>query len=252
MAGLTQEARGALYTPSSYFVTGSFSFDVVNPNDLNNMSGGTAPIPGLIGGRLQIERGLFLPSWSHWVELDYFTASSSASGDTGNFNLNLSYLAILPLGVTYWFARTAFIDFGVAAGAGLGLAPSYSFGTAPGSNPNQFTTTSYSGKLGPAGAARLEARFWVSRYFAGTFAAGLHLFSSPLTASGASSVNASLTSLSMIGGLTFAFGGAKGTGRNYVEVIHDKPDAQLQPKTKIQPGKAKAQPRTAAPQGSPH
>jgi len=224
----TQEAKAAIYTPTSFFVTGSLSFDVINPNDLNNMSGGTAPLPGLIGGRLQFERGLFKPSWSHWIELDYFTGSSSASGSSGNYSLSLSYLAILPIGVTYWFARTAYIDFGVALGAGIGLAPSYTFTSSPGSNPTASTTTNYTGNLGPLAIGRIEARFWFSQYFGATFATGLHVFSSPLNASGVGSVNGALSGLSMIGGLTYAFGGVK-RGRTYVEVIHDKPDANKKP-----------------------
>jgi hypothetical protein len=227
---LTQQAKAVIYTPTTFLVTGSFSFDVINPSDLNNMSGGTAPIPGFIGGRLQLERGLFTPSWTHWMEFDYFTASSSASGDTGAFDLSLKYMAILPLGVTYWFARTAFIDFGLALGGGIGLAPSYTFTST--TSAGVATTSNFTGKLGPVFAGRLDARFWLNEYFAATFAAGLHVFSSQLTPTSGASINGAFSGISMIGGLTYAIGGIKGRGRSYVEVIHDKPDVKPTPAPK--------------------
>ena len=87
----TRQAKAVTYTPTTYLLTGSFSFDVINPSDLNNMSGGIAPLPGFIGGRLQLERGLSTPSWTHWMEFDYFTASSSASGDTGAKGLRFEF-----------------------------------------------------------------------------------------------------------------------------------------------------------------
>ena len=231
----TQRVSAALYTPHSYFVTGSFSFDVINPGEMNNQTQGTASIPGLIGGRLQLERGLFTPSWTHWVELDYFSGSSEASGDAGAFSQGVSYWAILPVGLTYYFARTAFIDFGFSVGGGVGLAPSYTLETTV---AGKTTTTDFKGKLGPVVAARFDARFWLSKYLAATGSVGAHVFSSTVTSTdGTNAIHGALSGLSIIAGVTYAFGGVQGNGRSYVEVIHDRPD-RLRPSTKqILPGK---------------
>jgi hypothetical protein len=204
---MTHQAIAATYGPKSFYITGSFSFDVASPGELNDLTQGTANFPGLLGGRLQIERGLFTPDWSHWIEADFFTGSAEASGDAGAFSHSLSYWAVIPLGVNYWFLRSSYIDFAVSGGVGVGLAPSYSLTTTP--PGGTATTQDFKGKLGPVAIARIEARFWLGNHFAATFASGLHYFSSPLTTDGppAASTQGSLTSLSMIGGVTFAFGG---------------------------------------------
>jgi hypothetical protein len=254
---MTQQVMAATYGTRSFFLTGSFSFDVISPSELNALTGGTANIPGLMGGRLTVERGLFSPDWTHWIEFGYFKGGAEASAEAGAFDHSISYMAIIPLGVSYWFLRSAFIDFGLGAGVGFGLAPSYTLISTPATGGTDATTQNFKGKIGPVFAARVEARFWFSKSFAATFASGLHIFSSELTTSDApaTTVPGALTGLSIMGGLTYAFGGVQGTGRTYVEVIRDKPD--VRPATKAPAAKhpvanPSARPRSAAPPKPAH
>lgn len=254
---MTHQAMAVTYTPRSFFITGSIAFDMISPSELNALTQSTANIPGLLGGRLNLERGLFAPDWTHWIEVAYFRGSANAAAEAGSYDHNLSYWAILPIGVTYWFLRTAVIDFGLGAGGGIGLAPTYTLTSTPTSGGATATTQSFTGKFGPVVAARVDARFWISKSFAATFAAGLHIFSSQLTTadSPAMTVAGSLTGLSIIAGLTYAFGGAQGSGRTYVDVIRDKPDARPAnqvAKPKLPVPAATARPQSAAPPKPAH
>ncbi len=226
----TQPAEAANYTPRSWLLSTGFSYDLINPTALNNNVSGYAPLQGLFGGRLRIERGLREPDLTHWVDFAYFTGASSETITkritvATEFKQKLSHMAIVPLGASYWFSRTAHIDFHISAGLGFLIGANYSWNATPVSGA--ATSGSASGSFAPYVVANTGGRFWLSRYFALDLSAGARY---------TSSVNATLFGLNMVGGITYAFGGVRGTGRNYVEVIPYQPEKEKPaPRSQQQP-----------------
>ena len=153
----------------------------------------------------------------------------------------LTYMSIIPVGVTFWFARTSYIDFGISASAGLGIMQklSYSRDVAEGTLPSNIW---YEGKksyeyessgLGFLFDGRISGRFWLGKYFAITAVGGIRHYNSTLAKVGdpVTTIKSNLLSLTASAFVTFAFGGAQGTGRTYVEVLPADPP-KTQPKQK--------------------
>jgi hypothetical protein len=234
-------AKSAIYEPHSWYLNGFFSYDVTVPKELNQRTEEIASIEGLIGGRLRIEKGLLAPNWTHWMEASYQFANVSAvsemeSGALGAFSRKLSFIGVIPLGVSWWFKRTDYIDFGASLGLGLGLRPSYQLTSALNSGP--ASTMEATGKTGFLASVRLEGRAWVGKYTAINLSGGLQQFGTTFTTNNGDQITTSFSSLSIMGGITFAFGGAKGVGRSYIEVIRAKPASK--PDTK--PAKPRGKP----------
>lgn len=211
---LSPVAQAATYDSQFWLVNASLGYDVVNPSDLNDPLGGIAAIQGLVSGRLKLERGLRAPDVSHWIELGYHTVSTEGS-DPPLLQLGAQqfrYLSILPLGASFWFKRTAYIDFGAGGGAGIALSPRWQL-----TRTNQAGTTTVTEATGGASLvaeARAVGRFWMGRYTALDLAAAFRY--------GAPSVGgtkANLIGFSLLAGASFALGGVRGTGKTWVEVI---------------------------------
>jgi len=83
LASAPLPARGASYTSRSWFLTGAFGYQVVNPTELNdNLESFAASSPklhGLIGMGIEIERGLKEPDFSHWMQFGYHLSDVSAT-----------------------------------------------------------------------------------------------------------------------------------------------------------------------------
>ena len=167
--GWAVPSHAAFYDPYYFYLTGAFSFDSVNPKKLNETLGlTTGKVQGILSGRLKIERGLKAPNLTHWVEFGYFSGSASALDGTGTISREntLSYLGLIPLGATYWFSRTSFVDFGVSLGLGVGLSPQYTSVATPG------VETVSKGGVSPIIDGRFEGRFWVNKYLGVTATGG--------------------------------------------------------------------------------
>jgi hypothetical protein len=199
-------------------VTGGFSLETVNPKDLNGPLETIAPLASLIGFRLKGERGLFAPSFSHWAEVGYFIGSTQGQ-DIDSYSQKVRYLSVVPLGVSYWFKRTGYVDIGLSAGLGFATALRHETATTPLGATTASTTVVSEGKTALIGETQLTGRFWLSRVLAVTAFGGLRFLSSPMTTSTGTSVKGEFNSLSLGVGVTYAFGGAKGVGRTYVEVL---------------------------------
>lgn len=237
-------SEAASYHPEKWLITGSISYDVTQATGLNehaaSLMPGSGPLQGLIGGRLLVERGLYEPEWTHWVDIGYLGATvASNSEETGRpYTHTLKTFAVVPLGATYWFNRTAYMDFGVGLGLGLGFGSGYDFKYQDGSGDEK--TVSYSGGVAPIVDAKLQSRLWFGDTFALNVAGALRYYSPSMKdAAGTTELSSGLTSLSATVGLTWAIGGVRGTGRSYVEVIKGKPSKEFrqQPRPSQSPRK---------------
>ena len=244
LAGFSREAEAATYSPKNWYLTGSFAYSVLTPETLNTFIESRVangpPVEGMMGFRLEVERGLSSPNISHWIEFSTQFLSVSAQVGTTQVEHRIGYHAVIPVGVTYWFTRSAYIDFGAGIGAGIGLSPSFKLDVTPASGA--ATSDDLSGKISPVFAGRLTGRMWLGRYMGLNLQLGIRVYSTKLEdAAGASSVSASLVSLSGTAGVTWAFGGVKGTGRAFVEVI----PAKKKKKRRKRRGRPKPAPKTA-------
>ena len=114
-------AEAATYDPARWFLSASVSYDVINPVLLNAPVQNIAPLQGLISGRFRISRGLVSPDWSHWVEVGFHSGTAAGENATHvNFSTTVTHLSVLPVGITYWFERSAYIDFGLSLAGGVG------------------------------------------------------------------------------------------------------------------------------------
>jgi hypothetical protein len=236
LAGLlvlhTGLAVGATYDSHSWNLGAGFTYEAAVPDQLNQKTSEIAPIQGLAHLDVRLEHGLSSPNWTHWVEAGYSFISASATDQADNsalttYSQNLSYLSVLPLGVSWWVSRSSYIDLALSLGAGFGLMGSYTLTATPAGG----TTTTTTGTMGfaPLADARISGRFWLSRYLAFELGGGYRYFSPTLTASDGESIKPSLSCLSVGAGVMFALGGVKGTGRSFVEVLHpaDQPAQAL-------------------------
>ena len=64
--GSLQSAHAAVYSTNFLLLSGSLSYDVIDPKELNGALQTYAPLQGIIAGRLKLERGLISPDWTHW------------------------------------------------------------------------------------------------------------------------------------------------------------------------------------------
>lgn len=237
-------AHAAVYEPKSWYLTGSLGFDSSDPVAIN--ASNIAALRGYITGRIKGERGLVSPNWTHWAEVSFHAASeysNAASPLLGQLDITngFYYLAVMPLGVTFWFVRSSFVDVGASLGGGIGLMPTYWADYKIGSGARQ--QTSASGGVAPLGDLRVSGRLWFHKYLALTAELGGRIGFTTLTPAAGNptriGTNMSLLSLSVSLGLTYSFGGVKGTGRNVVEVL---PPAE---------GKGGAKPPEASDSGAP-
>ena len=227
LMGSAKTGYSAYYDGSTWIVSGGISYDdLISPDVLSQKTNGIASPVGTIGGRVQLERGLWAPDWSYWAEIGCFIDDVVGMGPQANGSLvtaeqTLTFFEILPLGLNYWLARTAFTDFHLSLGVGLGLLPTDVITVTPQSTQTQ-TQTTYNGGVTPIVEGNLGARFWLNRRFAINIGGGIRYYNVNLMASSGDQVNANLFSMSILAGVSYAIGGAKGVGRTFVDVIAPK------------------------------
>lgn len=215
-------AIAAVYPGSSWFINAFVGYDSNNPTSLNTPLGGLANIQGVIASRLQVERGLIFPDWSHWIEGAWFynsiTNRDVFGGALSNVENLLSYFSVIPVGGSFWFFRSAYVDIGTSFGIGAALGIN-NWVTIRNEVTNVTTITYKSALIAPVVDARLQGRIWVAKYFALDGAMGVRFLGTSLKDSAGNATQANLLSLSVFLGGTFAFGGVKGVGRSYADVI---------------------------------
>lgn len=219
------------YEPDFFLATLSGGFHPIDPDDLNTRFQTKAPaeIPGLFQGRLKVERGLFSPDWSHWIEFGYSYGSGKdwfqiEGGEFRDNSQRVSYLHIVPVGLTHWFLRTAFIDFGVSGGVGVGLSPSYSSSVIPwateeNEDPEPIEELEASGGMTVYMETGVIGRFWMGQHLGVTVGANANFYSPSFTAGDGEVISPGLHGFSFMGGVTWAFGGRPKPGKSFVEVL---------------------------------
>lgn len=224
------------YHPNRYFLTALASYDVASPTELNSLiaasHAGVLPFDGTVGVRLRLERGFRAPHWTHWIEGGYHFNTVDSSSDLGTAVIQkFSSISVIPVGVTYWFGLTSYMDFGVSLGLGLGLSNRFDIETSAG-------TTSYTRGLNFIGDTRIQSRLWISHSLAVDLMLSIRYNSPTLESQTGTSIKANLTGVGGVFGVTYAFGGAVGWGRKYVEVIPARP---------VQPSSQQSEPQAAQP-----
>ena len=233
---LSKPLRAAIYSPDSWYVTAGGAYEVVSPGDLNNKSNNIAKLEGLWSGSLQVEHGIYTPDWTHWAEFGYHynKVSGETTGTPKNriplttYTHTSAYMSAVPLGATYWMARTSYIDFGLSLGVGMGFSPKSTIVKAE--KDKDTITSSYKGGISPIAIGRITSRFWISKYFSFGLVGGMQYYKPTFVSTSGDKITGNFFGMSAMGVITFAFGGAKGTGRAYVEVIPATPIKQPTPK----------------------
>lgn len=234
LPGITKKAHAAKYLPDRYMISGGISYDVTQAKGLNeriqSVIDAPTKIEGLIGFRLIGERGLVEPDWTHWIDLSYqLITVAGKGGDGADFEHSLNTFTIVPLGASYWFTRTAYVDIGVGFGLGLGFGSSYDLTYTPAGSSNPVSE-SYAGGVAPVVDTKLQMRMWLGNGFGLTGSAAFRYYSPVFASEGGTELDSGIYSLSGFVGATWAIGGTKGTGHSFTEVIKGRPAKSLQRK----------------------
>lgn len=212
---LSKVAYGVEYKTNDWLLSLGFSYDYLITNALKDRVIGVSdpePLRDVLGGSVTLERGLFTPSVTHWFRVAYLRGTVSGVG----FTQSVSYLEVLPLGATWWFIRSAQLDFGLSLGGGIGFNPVVSYQLT-----GATSSTTEAGSISPLLIGGINGRFWIGQYFSVPIAVGLRYYNPAIV--GAS---VPLTSMSMSLGISWAIGGVSGFGKTYVEVLPQTPNAQ--------------------------
>ncbi len=239
-------ARAANYEPGFWMLNGTLAYDVVNPTAINDKTRSLALLQGLLGARVSIERGLFSPNWTHWVEFGLHSGAAEGGDFLSNgkfelFNNAFSYLSVLPVGVTWWVNRTSYIDVGLSLAGGLGLSPKWTLTTSLAGVVQSTELTTGGSKLIIDG--RIHARFWLGKYLGFTLGGAVRNFVPNLTL-GPNARKVSMNNVDLLAGITVALGGVKGTGRTFVELL---PAEKPKPEPKAAPSPPAGQPKGLPP-----
>ncbi|MGZ3696900.1 MAG: hypothetical protein ACXWP5_02305 [Bdellovibrionota bacterium] len=212
------QAWPAQYGPLNFFISADSGWDAISPSDLNATGRGVTTLSGFITGRVKVERGI-KTGWgfAHWLEASYQYSDAAANDGVNTVAMQAIYWSGTA-GVTWWFIRSSYVDVGAGIGLGVGFLPTYRLAITPAAT-KVTTITPYSGGVGFVGDARVQARFWFTRWVGLDGQVGFRYYSPMLTSPSAGSLSANFMSLQAIVGFTLAIGGAKGVGRKYVEVI---------------------------------
>lgn len=252
-------ARAATYPPKFFLLNLHLGYESINPSEMNARLSGLANLNGLIGSRIRGERGLIYPDWSHWVEVGFFINDAGTRDLIGTVDSDLKqsiwFLSVIPLGGTFWFFKTAYVDFGASFGLGAALAMNYASSITTVSTGAVTQSGSFTNPFAPIVDAKLQLRLWFAKFWALDGAAGVRFLSTRLTDTTGAAFNADLLSFSVVFGATYAFGGYKGVGRTYAEVLKGgqtqqptvpttptvpaapvKPASPAAPKSRVAPG----------------
>lgn len=226
-------AQAATYPPSFFLLNTHIGYESVNPTDLNARVSNLANINGLIAARVRAERGLIYPDWSHWIEVGFFMNQAATRDLVGSVDSDLQqslwFLSVIPLGGTWWFFKTAFVDFGASFGIGAALAMNYSSSITQVSTGTVTSSGTFTSPFAPLVDSKLQVRLWFAKYWAIDGAFGMRFLSTNLKDASNTSVTANLLSVSVLVGATYAFGGYKGVGRTYSEVLQAGATQRLAP-----------------------
>jgi len=232
-------ANAAYYDPKYFFAYALGSYENVSLSALNRTVSTDVALNSVLSWRLGAERGLIAPAFTHWIEVGGFTGSLRGQAESGSgiadYQHNLNYISLIPFGATWWFKRSAFVDIGLGAGVGFALSPTHTLTGTLASNGTSVANFSSTAPLGVTMEARFAGRLWLHKYWAMQMQAAFRLHNTTFR-SATDSVPISLNAFSITLGATYAFGGVKGVGRTFVEVLPANPAPVASPKPVASPG----------------
>lgn len=219
-------SRAAEYEPTKFLLSAGGAYTMVNPSALNEKLDFYAPIVALMSFDGTIERGLFSPSWSHWIHFGYLFGTATDSdretdGSLTDYKQKMSYLTLVPLGVSYWFKRTAFIDFGLTLGAGASFSGKHVVSVTH-SDGKPGSDATVPGAWSPYGEGEITGRFWLNRWVSVTLAGGGSFTMPQFTPSSGDSYRGMFLGAYLKGAVTIPLARMTGVEKTYVEVLPPK------------------------------
>lgn len=228
LVSFSSQGLAAIYEKNAWFLSGSYTLQIVNPDRLNDetaIATDSNPIPYIHSWSLTGERGLFEPSATHWAEVSYRSGSIEAAGSNSvAYSQSASYFAFIPIGLSWWFMRSAYTDFGLGAGGGFGFLPKFSASLTP--TGGQTSLTNFEGSWALLFDGRFTMRLWLGGHIGMSLTGLVQYFqvkASPVERT-AKALNIDLFAAGGMLGVSYAFGGIKGTGRSFVEVLPERPE----------------------------
>jgi hypothetical protein len=220
----SSSAFSAIYRKNTWLLSGYGGYLPLNAEDLDNVIVASDVVPqlrGLIAGKLQVERGMVEPNWSHWLDFGVMGGSLVAAVPAAQYSRSLLTFYTVA-GATWWFRIGSLVDFGLGAGVGLGFASMFS------ARANSQTFDG-SGGVYPVLSGRGNVRFWITDYIGISTELGLRFAPDTITDSTTGQeVSAQLHGFSVHVGATWAITRIGGTGYSFVQVLTPEERAKIQ------------------------